>query len=105
MLKVGGIYVSPFEVEGALASHDAVLESAVVGAEDEAKLIKPKAFVVLKPGHGRSPALADGAARTMSNRGSRRISIRAGSNSSTTCPRPRPAKSSGSSCDNNGGGR
>ncbi len=58
MLKVGGIYVSPFEVEGALASHDAVLECAVVGAEDEAKLIKPKAFVVVKQGHKPSPALA-----------------------------------------------
>jgi benzoate-CoA ligase len=59
MLKVGGIYVSPFEVEGALSSHDAVLECAVVGAEDEAKLIKPKAFVVLKQGHAPTPALAD----------------------------------------------
>jgi benzoate-CoA ligase len=58
MLKVGGIYVSPFEVEGALASHDAVLECAVVGAEDEAKLIKPKAYVVVKQGHAPSPALA-----------------------------------------------
>jgi benzoate-CoA ligase len=58
MLKVGGIYVSPFEVEGALASHDAVLECAVVGAEDEAKLTKPKAFVVVKQGHKPSPALA-----------------------------------------------
>jgi len=58
MLKVGGIYVSPFEVESALASHDAVLECAVVGAADEARLIKPKAFVVVKPGHAPSPALA-----------------------------------------------
>jgi benzoate-CoA ligase len=59
MLKVGGIYVSPFEVEGALASHEAVLEAAVVGAMDEAKLVKPKAYVVVKPGHTSSPALAD----------------------------------------------
>ena len=58
MLKVGGIYVSPFEVEGALASHDAVLECAVVGAEDDAKLVKPKAFVVVKQGHKPSPELA-----------------------------------------------
>jgi acyl-coenzyme A synthetase/AMP-(fatty) acid ligase len=50
MLKVGGIYVSPVEVEAALVSHDAVLEAAVIGAEDEQKLVKPKAFVVLKPG-------------------------------------------------------
>ncbi len=48
MLKVGGIWVSPFEVESALASHDAVLEAAVVGHADQDELVKPKAFVVLK---------------------------------------------------------
>ena len=47
MLKVGGIWVSPFEVEAALLEHASVLEAAVVGAEDEAGMIKPKAFVVL----------------------------------------------------------
>ena len=51
MLKVGGIYVSPAEVEAALVTHEAVLEAAVVGHADEEKLVKPKAFVVLKPGH------------------------------------------------------
>ncbi len=50
MLKVSGIYVSPAEVEAALVGHEAVLEAAVVGAEDENKLVKPKAYVVLKPG-------------------------------------------------------
>ncbi len=50
MLKVGGIYVSPFEVEAALVTHSAVLEAAVIGRADENRLIKPKAFVVLKPG-------------------------------------------------------
>jgi benzoate-CoA ligase len=50
MLKVSGIYVSPAEVESALVSHEAVLEAAVVGHEDEHKLVKPKAFVVLKDG-------------------------------------------------------
>ncbi len=50
MLKVSGIWVSPAEVEAALVSHEAVLEAAVVGKEDEQKLVKPKAFVVLKPG-------------------------------------------------------
>jgi benzoate-CoA ligase family protein len=48
MLKVSGIYVSPFEVEAALSSHPEVLEAAVVGWFDEERLIKPKAFVVLK---------------------------------------------------------
>jgi benzoate-CoA ligase len=59
MLKVGGIYVSPFELEGAIVSHEAVLEAAVVAAEDENKLIKPKAFVVLKSGIAPSDALAE----------------------------------------------
>jgi len=57
MLKVSGIYVSPAEVEAALVSHEAVLEAAVVGHEDESKLIKPKAFVVLKQGNSPSDAL------------------------------------------------
>jgi benzoate-CoA ligase family protein len=48
MLKVSGMYVSPFEVEAALSSHPDVLEAAVVGWFDEQRLIKPKAFVVLK---------------------------------------------------------
>ncbi len=48
MLKVSGVWVSPFEVEDALISHPAVLEAAVVGAQDRDGLIKPKAFVVLQ---------------------------------------------------------
>ena len=50
MFKVSGIWVSPFEVESALISHEAVLEAAVVPHPDEEDLLKPKAFVVLKPG-------------------------------------------------------
>jgi len=46
MLKVGGIYVSPLEVENVLLQHPAVSECAVVGYEDEAGLVKPKAVVV-----------------------------------------------------------
>ncbi|MGH7072224.1 MAG: benzoate-CoA ligase family protein [Acetobacteraceae bacterium] len=49
MMKVGGIWVSPFEVEATLMAHPAVLEAAVVGHPDQAGLIKPKAFIVLKP--------------------------------------------------------
>jgi len=52
MLKVGGIWVSPFEVESALMAHDSVLEAAVVGHGDSDELIKPKAYVVLKAGGG-----------------------------------------------------
>jgi benzoate-CoA ligase len=50
MLKVSGIYVSPFEVEATLMQHPAVLESAVIGREDADGLTKTKAFVVLKDG-------------------------------------------------------
>jgi 4-hydroxybenzoate-CoA ligase len=51
MFKVNGMWVSPFEVEAALASHEAVLEAAVVGKEDGDGLVKPKAFIVLKNGY------------------------------------------------------
>jgi benzoate-CoA ligase family protein len=57
MLKVGGIWVSPFEVESALAAHPAVLEAAVVGAEDGDGLTKPKAFVVLRDAGAAAPGL------------------------------------------------
>ncbi|OPY88702.1 MAG: Benzoate--CoA ligase [Smithella sp. PtaU1.Bin162] len=58
MLKVGGIWVSPVEVEACLIEHPAVLEAAVTGKEDEEKLVKPKAWVVLKQGQKPSEALA-----------------------------------------------
>ncbi|MBI5830015.1 MAG: benzoate-CoA ligase family protein [Chloroflexi bacterium] len=58
MLKVGGIWVSPLEVESMLMDHTAVLEAAVVGHPDSADLIKPKAFVVLKKGYQSSEQLA-----------------------------------------------
>jgi len=59
MLKVGGIWVSPVEVESALVSHPAVVECAVVGRPDQDNLVKPKAFVVLKEGQAASPELAE----------------------------------------------
>jgi 4-hydroxybenzoate-CoA ligase len=60
MFKVSGIWVSPFEVESALASHAAVLEAAVVPKEDADGLLKPQAFVVLKPGQeGAAAGLQD----------------------------------------------
>jgi len=58
MLKVSGMYVSPFEVEGVLQSHPDVLEAAVVGWPDTDELIKPKAFVVLKSPDKASDAFA-----------------------------------------------
>ena len=54
MLKVGGIYVSPFEVEACLMTHPGVLEAAVIGVKDADDLVKPKAYVVLKAGHDAS---------------------------------------------------
>ena len=59
MLKVGGIWCSPIEIESCLITHPAVLEAAVVGRADADRLIKPQAIVVLKqPGTG-SDALTD----------------------------------------------
>jgi 4-hydroxybenzoate-CoA ligase len=51
MFKVSGMWVSPFEVEAALVSHEAVLEAAVIGKDDADGLTKPKAFVVLRTGY------------------------------------------------------
>jgi benzoate-CoA ligase len=56
MLKVSGIYVSPFEVEATLVQHPAVLEAAVIGVPDAEGLTKTKAFVVLKDGAEASDA-------------------------------------------------
>ena len=59
MLKVSGQYVSPFEVEAALMTHQSVLEAAVIGLRDADALIKPKAFIVLMPDTLGSEMLAD----------------------------------------------
>ena len=58
MLKVGGIWCSPVEIEGRLIEHPRVLEAAVVGRADADELIKPEAFVVLKDAGDASDALA-----------------------------------------------
>ena len=59
MLKVSGIWVSPFEVESTLIAEDRVLEAAVIGAADGHGLVKPKAYVVLKEGVKATDTLAD----------------------------------------------
>jgi len=59
MFKVSGIWVSPFEVEAALLSHEAVLEAAVIGRKDPDGLVKPKAFVVLKQGYSADERLIE----------------------------------------------
>jgi len=48
MLKVGGIWVSPVEVEAVISAHEAVLECAVIGQADGDGLTKPHAYVVLR---------------------------------------------------------
>jgi benzoate-CoA ligase len=58
MLKVGGIWVSPLEVENCLSQHQAVLEVAVVGRKDDQDLVKPAAYVVLRDGYAASEELA-----------------------------------------------
>jgi acyl-coenzyme A synthetase/AMP-(fatty) acid ligase len=59
MLKVGGIWCSPIEIEAKLVSHPRVLEVAVVGAPDASGLVKPEAYVVLREGVTGSDALAE----------------------------------------------
>ena len=59
MLKVGGIWCSPVEIESRLIEHAKVLEAAVVGRADADELIKPEAFVVLKEPDDASDALAN----------------------------------------------
>lgn len=49
--KVGGLWVSPVEVESTLTSHPAVLFCAVIGQEDAQHRVKPKAFIHLAEGY------------------------------------------------------
>lgn len=57
MIKAGGIWVSPVEVESTIMEHPAVLECGVIGAVDQDSLVKPKAYVVLKEGFSASEEL------------------------------------------------
>ncbi|MEA2937003.1 MAG: 4-hydroxybenzoate-CoA ligase [Alphaproteobacteria bacterium] len=59
MFKVSGMWVSPFEVEAALVSHEAVLEAAVIGKKDADGLVKPKAFIVLRNGYAADAGLLE----------------------------------------------
>jgi 4-hydroxybenzoate-CoA ligase len=59
MFKVSGMWVSPFDVEAALVSHEAVLEAAVIGKQDADGLTKPKAFIVLKTGYAADERLLE----------------------------------------------
>ncbi len=57
MLKVGGIWCSPFEIEARLIEHPKVLEAAIIGRADAAQLVKPAAYVVLEDPADAGPAL------------------------------------------------
>jgi benzoate-CoA ligase family protein len=59
MLKVGGLWCSPTEIESRLVDHPAVLEAAVAGIPDASGNIKPEAWIILRTGHAASDALAD----------------------------------------------
>ena len=59
MLKVGGIWCSPVEIEARLIEHPLVLEAAIVGRPDADELIKPEAHIVLKTPADAGDALAD----------------------------------------------
>jgi benzoate-CoA ligase len=56
MIKAGGIWVSPAEVEATLVQHPDVLEAAVVGRRTPDGLHEPAAFVVRLPGRSPTPA-------------------------------------------------
>ena len=58
MLKVGGVFVAPAEIENCLLQHEAVVECAVVGHDAGDNLVKPKAFIVPREGFEASEALA-----------------------------------------------
>ena len=91
MLKVGGLWVSPVEVENALIEHPAVQECGVVGRDDRDGLSKPAAFVVLKSADQASPALASELQQFVRH-ASRSTSGRAGWSSCPSCPKTATGK-------------
>jgi benzoate-CoA ligase len=58
VLKVGGVFVAPLQIENCLLTHEAVKEAAVIGAEDDQGLIKPKAFIAVNEGFQGDETLA-----------------------------------------------
>ena len=98
MLKVGGIWVSPAELEHTLLEHPAVLACGVVGRPDHDGLIKPLAYVVAAP---RTSARRPSWRRSCSSSrapGSPNTSVRGGWSSLMRCRRRRRERCSVSSC-------
>ena len=89
MFKVSGMWVSPFEVEAALASHEAVLEAAVIPKEDADGLIKPKAFIVLKNGFAEADERLLETLKGHVKEHAGPVNVRAGSRSPPICRAPR----------------
>ena len=94
MLKVGGIYVSPFEVEGALLKHEAVLE---VGRGRRKGPGRPRQAQGLRGPAGGQGGRRGGTPGFRARPCSQPTNIRAGSNSWANCPKRRPARSSATS--------
>lgn len=97
MLKVGGIWLSPIEVEACIICHESVLECAVVAEVDSENLVKPKAYVVLTSSHQPSDELAEEIKLYVKNT-LRPINTPVGLNLLMSCQRPLPARSNASSC-------
>ena len=97
MFKVSGMWVSPFDVEAALVSHEAVLEAAVIGKEDADGLVKPKAFIVLKSGYTADEGLFE-KLKVHVKEQTGPWNIHDGSMSALTCRVRQPEKFSASSC-------
>jgi acetyl-CoA synthetase len=96
VITTSGYRVGPFDVESALIEHPAVIEAAVIGKPDPERTELVKAFVVLARGT-RQPR----AGRNLRQHVRKRLYAHAypvKSNSSASCPRPRAASCSASSC-------
>jgi benzoate-CoA ligase len=73
LFKVKGLWVSPIDIEAALTAHAAVREAAVVAYDDADGLTKPRAFIALRDGFGRTPALIDELRKAVAPLGSYKI--------------------------------
>ena len=102
MLKVGGIWVSPVEVENTLIGHAAVLEAAVVGPRGHGRARQAEGLRRAEGRIRRRRPRSRTSSRPSSRTRSRRTSTRAGSSSSPSCRRPRPGRSSASSSEHDG---
>ena len=97
MIKIGGLWASPIEIENVLVEHPRVLEAAAVGVDAD-YTTRVKAFVIC-PRRRRRRRRSWASCRSGARRACAATSTRTSSSSSTTCPRRRPARSSATSCE------